>query len=312
MEHNLAIGVDIGGSHISSMAVGLSSGTLYRETLSGNYVDNQEQAFRIVSSWASCIRETMGKIPAGSTLKGIGFAMPGPFDYVRGIALFRGVPKFENLYGFNIADAMRSSLDLNDDFRLRFINDATSFALGEAWAGGASGAKRMAAITLGTGFGSAFIADRVPVADGPLVPGLGCLYHLPFREGIADDYFSTRWFRIRYLELTGKDVEGVRELLAESGSDPVVSSLFTEFGRNLGIFLAPWLKRFDAEVLVTGGNISRAWNLFGGDLTQTLAGEGCNTRVVVSAFGEDAALLGSAFLFNEELWPDIEKTLHLM
>ena len=72
------------------------------------------------------------------------------------------------------------------------MNDASSFAVGEAWAGSASKFDRSLSITLGTGFGSAFISNRIPIVDGPLVPKLGCIYHLPYRDGIADDYFSTR------------------------------------------------------------------------------------------------------------------------
>ena len=61
-------------------------------------------------------------------------------------------------------------------------------------------------ITLGTGFGSAFISNRIPIVDGPLVPRLGCVYHLPYRDGIADDYFSTRGLLGRYKKLTGKEL----------------------------------------------------------------------------------------------------------
>ena len=58
--------------------------------------------------------------------------------------------------------------------------------------------KKSLSITLGTGFGSAFISDRIPIVDGPLVPKIGCVYHLPYRDGIADDYFSTRGLLGRY------------------------------------------------------------------------------------------------------------------
>ena len=43
-------------------------------------------------------------------LKELAFRMPGPFDYVKGISYIRGVAKYENLYGFNIADAVSDEL----------------------------------------------------------------------------------------------------------------------------------------------------------------------------------------------------------
>ena len=82
--------------------------------------------------------------------------MPGPFDYVKGICYIRGVAKYENLYGLNISECHCSILGVHDDFLIRFMNDASSFAVGEAWAGSASKFNRSLSITLGTGFGSAF------------------------------------------------------------------------------------------------------------------------------------------------------------
>ncbi|MBE0673705.1 MAG: ROK family protein [Bacteroidales bacterium] len=312
MDQKLAIGTDIGGSHISCAAVDLNTGIILKDTLSERAIDNQAQAFQIVSQWSSCLQATIDKVSSGVALTGIGFAMPGPFDYVNGIALFRGVPKYENLYGFNIADAIRSSLDLTNEVGLRFMNDASSFAIGESWSGKSADAERSVAITLGTGFGSAFIDKRVPVVDGPLVPKFGCMYHLPFGDSNADSYFSTRWFQAKYKLLTGREVSGVRELSEMAAGDTRVREIFNEFGRNLGIFLAPWLKGFGAEVLVIGGNISHTLNLFGTDLSKTLADDGCDTTISVSDLKEDAALIGSAYLFNEKFWSSVQHALPLM
>jgi len=68
--------------------------------------------------------------------------MPGPFDYVKGISYIRGVAKYENLYGINISDAVSVNLGIQDGFLIRFMNDASSFAVGEAWQGSASGFNR--------------------------------------------------------------------------------------------------------------------------------------------------------------------------
>ena len=50
------------------------------------------------------------------TVKGIGFAMPGPFDYVKGICYIRGVAKYENLYGINVGEAIAEALKVPDGF----------------------------------------------------------------------------------------------------------------------------------------------------------------------------------------------------
>jgi glucokinase len=170
----------------------------------------------------------------------------------------------------------------------------------------------MMAVTLGTGFGSAFLENRIPVVEGDRVPKMGCVYHLPFGNGIADDYFSTRWFTSRYREVTGRDAEGVREVAMMAGRAPEVLEIFTEFGTGLGSFLAPWLKRFGAEILVMGGNISHAYNLFGPLWKRPLKREGCDTRIAISELKEDAALLGSAYLLDDDFWKAVQPALPLM
>jgi glucokinase len=311
MKQNLAIGADIGGSHISCAAVDLTTGKVLKETLVGRPVDNQAQAFQIISGWSEALNEVLSKVNIGEVC-GIGFAMPGPFDYVKGISYIKGVAKYENLYGFNIGDAILSSLEVPDNFGIRFMNDASSFAVGEAWGGKAMKVTRSMSVTLGTGFGSAFISNKIPVVDGPEVPKLGCVYHLPFNGKIADESFSTRWFISSYKTISGKEVSGVRELAELAKSDKKVHDLFIEYGNNMGIFLAPWLNRFRAEVLVIGGNISNAYNLFGDVFEKRLKSEKCNCRVDLSDLKEDAALLGSAYLFDDAFWKSVQHALPLM
>jgi glucokinase len=192
------------------------------------------------------------------------------------------------------------------------MNDASSFAVGEAWAGSASKFNRSLSITLGTGFGSAFVCNRIPIVDGPEVPKLGCIYHLPYKDGIADDYFSTRGLLSRYKKLSGKELGGVKELAQLALTDKDVADLFIDFGNNAGLFLAPWLKSFSAEILVIGGNISHAYNLFGKVFEDRLKKENCFCEVAISKLKEDAALLGSAYLLDDDFWKSVQHALPLM
>jgi glucokinase len=311
MNRNIAIGTDIGGSHITCAAIDLVTGRIFRETLTERPVDNQASSEVIIGTWTEALSNVLSKF-AVENVKGIGFAMPGPFDYVKGISYIRGVAKYENLYGVNVSDTIAKKLGVNEDFLIRFMNDASAFAVGEAWAGSAAKFERSLSITFGTGFGSAFISKRIPIVDGPLVPKLGCIYHIPYRDGIADDYFSTRGLLGRYKKLTGKELSGVKELATLASSDKTVIDLFTDFGENAGLFLAPWLIKFRAEILVVGGNISHAYNLFGDVFENRLRTEGCNCKVAISTLKEDAALLGSAYLLDDEFWKSIQHALPLM
>lgn len=306
-----AIGVDIGGSHISCAAVDLDKRVIIGKTAAGRPVDNKAEASAIIDVWAEAIGETLS-LAGENGLEGIGFAMPGPFDYVNGICLIKGVPKYERLYGTDVGKAITRKLDLPAEYPVRFMNDASSFAAGEAWAGKASAYKRIMAITLGTGFGSAFIESRVPVVTGDRVPDLGCVYHISYHDGIADDYFSTRWFTKRFFEIKGYNVEGVLEVSDAASEDPSAMAIFNEFGANLGEFLSPWLKKFGAEALVIGGNISRAYNLFGSAFENELIKDGCLVKPFISDLKEDAALIGSAFLLDNEYWLRVKDSLRFM
>lgn len=311
MDQKLAIGVDIGGSHITCAAVDISTFKVLHESITESAVDNKAPADDIIRVWADALTGVMNKIP-GKKIQGIGFGMPGPFDYVKGISYIKGVAKYEHLYGCNVKDSIAARLNVPATFPVRFMNDVSVFAVGEALTGKTANAARSMAITLGTGFGSAFIDNRIPIVDGPEVPKLGCVYHLPYGDNIADDYFSTRWFLGSYKKLTGKDLSGVKELALLADNDSAVMDLFNEFGNSLGIFLAPWLNRFKAEIVVVGGNISYAYKLFGEVFEDRLKMENCNCKVALSELKEDAALIGSAYLMNEEFWKAIQHALPLM
>lgn len=308
---HIAIGIDIGGSHISCGAVDMQINHLITGSCFESKVDNKASADEILKSWVGAIKLTMDVV-GKEQVTGIGFAMPGPFDYAKGIALFERVEKYLNLYGVHVANEIRTRLDLPSDMPVRFINDATAFAIAESWIGVGKDFSHVIALTLGTGFGSAFIADGIPVLEGDTVPEMGCVWHLPFQEGIADDYFSTRWFERSYLNLTGRQVNGVREISELYDYDEVARNLLTEYGTNMGDFLAPWIRKFGAGEIVIGGNITGAYDKFGNYLMQSLANHKITAGVSLSILRENAAIIGSARLIDDKFFSKVEPLLPKM
>lgn len=296
-----AIGCDVGGSNITCQVYDRQSGLLTAGTKVRKEVDCHAPAYQILDVWAEAIRDASTGL-GFANLSGIGFAMPGPFDYPTGVAWFRDVAKFDNLYGINIGDCIRHRLLLPDHYPVRFLNDAACFAIGESFMGNAVNHKRMLAITLGTGFGTTFIDSHLPVAGKCGIPEDGFLYRVPFGASVADDYFSTRWFTMEYEKLTGRTVSGVKELAEAAGNNAAIAGLFETFGNNLGSFLAPWLTNFDAGCLVIGGNIAASYHLFGPKLSTKLKSSGVGVEVLLSTLGEDAALAGSAMLCDNRFY----------
>jgi len=305
MKKKYAIGVDIGGSHISSILVDVSKGTLLRESLAGQKVNNKASAGEILTDWSVAIRKALMYVDKNDLL-GIGFAMPGPFDYEKGVALLKNVDKYESLYGINVGDELKKLLGLPHSLPFRYMNDAMSFAIGECWMGQASSFRNVVAITLGTGFGSAFLINGVPVIEGDNVPAMGYVYHIPYENGIADDYFSTRWFVREYAERTGIICSGVKEIAERAKKEEHARRLFEDFGTRIGYFIAPLLQRFEANCLVIGGNISAAVSLFGPSLENAWQKQGIHMEIVISELMESAAMAGSARLLDDNFWRKTE------
>jgi glucokinase len=310
----IMIGADIGGSHISCMAIDPLNHSIQKELTVRKEVDCHAGAEVILTAWSSALKLLVQQIGM-KNLGGIGFAMPGPFDYPSGIAWFKGVKKYDNLHGINIREELQRRLDLVSSIPVRFLNDATCFAIGEAWLGNAAGISRVLAITLGTGFGSAFLNEGIPVITGEDVPLEGCLYHIPYVKSIANDYFSTSWFLNRYKELTGNEVAGVKEIVEDlfidketrrqkpaSRNHNTETSIFHEFGNNLGNFLAPWSHKFQAGCIVIGGNIANSFDYFEKPFLKALHSNQCKVPVFVSELSELAAIAGAARLCDDDFY----------
>src|SRR6185437_13398567 len=203
----MILGIDIGGSHISSALIKpgenalISSNSFTRKKIHSS----AKSAETILNEWADAIHDSLKKLN-GHVLRGIGIALPGPFDYREGISLIKGVNKYDALYGINIKEALRNRLNIEYDLPIIFENDASCFGLGECISGEAKGFKKVIAITLGTGLGASFIKENKIIQNGDGAPQGGYLYNCPFKNGIAEDYISSRWLMDEYLRITGKSL----------------------------------------------------------------------------------------------------------
>jgi glucokinase len=300
----IAIGTDIGGSHITCGLFDLEVNQMLDEQKVRLRVDSRSSKENILNSWTEAIKKALGTRKI-ETFAGIGFAMPGPFDYKKGVAWFKGVQKFEDLYGIDVRAELKERLQLHDDFPVRFLNDATCFAIGEAWIGKTSKCERIIALTVGTGLGSAFIKNGFPMAGVEGIPDDGFLYHIPFKNSVADDYFSTRWFLSEYIKENDKQISGVKELSELAIRDKSAQAMFQRFGENLGTFLVPWVKKFNADGIVLGGNISKSYPLFQKELEDSFYKNGLTTTISLSSLDEKAALFGSARLCDDDFYKQL-------
>lgn len=287
MSRPVVLGVDIGGSHITAALVNLENGTLIEGSIKRSAVDSKKDKEKILNAWC----EVINQVFEGSTNKEkqIGIAMPGPFDYENGISLIKEQDKFNALYLVNIKEELANRLGIHTA-DIHFVNDAAGFMQGELFSGAAKGYNKVLGLTLGTGLGSALSINGL-ASDA-------ALWNSDFKEGIAEDYLSTRWFVGRYKELSGQTLAGVKELADRVDNDKFAKEVFAEFGRNLAQFLMPIIKKNKIEVVILGGNIAQAIELFCLSLSEELQTNGLVVPFKLSLLNEHASLIGAASSWN--------------
>lgn len=286
---DFVIALDVGGTSVKSGIVDAGHSVHQRRTTP---INSSGTAENILSTLAAIIDDHHQALQDDASLRGVAIGFPGPFDYAQGICYIRGVAKYESLYGVNVGAELRARLPFCAELPIRFRNDAEAAIIGEFRFGAGQPFARGIGITLGTGFGSTFVADGAPQRTGPGVPPNGWLYAEPWQGSQADDVFSLRGLRAR-ISAHGAGLLDVPEAAqAARQGDQRLQAAFQSFGADLGAFLRPYVLTFDAHVVLVLGGIAHAMDLFGPALAHAL-----RVPVREGILGQDAALLGAADLF---------------
>ena len=266
--------LEIGGSHVTAAVV--RPATWDVTEVGRAELESQAAAEVVVGQLA----DTARKLPLAN---GLAIALPGPFDFGTGVAWYRGQGKFDQLYGFNLGAALSAELGID---RLLFVNDAEAFTVGEWTAGEVRGVERCLGVTIGTGIGTAFLADGRVVREGDTVPPGGELYKTTYAGKPLEDSISARAILGAYADRTGAEAPGVKEIAdqaraGDAGARDVLVTAFT----HLATALTPWLERFGVTHTVLGGSISGAFDLVASSL---------DFPVSATKDTEHSALIGAA------------------
>ena len=79
--------------------------------------------------------------------------------------------------------------------------------------------------------------------------------------------------------------------------------IFNQFGRNLGEFLLECIPKHDPHVVVVGGNISNASDVFFPEVEKVLSENGIHLPVRKTLLGEHACLIGAASMWLRRTLP---------
>jgi glucokinase len=285
----LITGIDIGGSHLTAGLVDNDRYVLKDSTVIRDRVNSHAPAAIILADWCASIQR-LWKLQ-GIAKSPLAFAMPGPFDYKKGICLIKGFGKYEALYQVDVRAELSRRLSI-DPADIRFRNDAEAFLAGEVRSGAAKGYQHAIGITLGTGMGTAKshngIAEDAEMSFKVFVDG-----------ATIEEYISTRGLLRAYSQWSGKEMNDVKAMAAQYDNNIDVRKAFLLFAEKLAYLLAIFIKEEQPEVLVVGGNIASAWDLFMPDVITILLAKSVKMPIVVKAeIGEHAAIIGAATLFS--------------
>ncbi|WP_068618219.1 ROK family protein [Paenibacillus tuaregi] len=227
----------------------------------------------------------------------IGFAFPGPFDYNSGTAHLQGVGKYDNLYRLSVHDLLQAQFrrlqisspgivaDCLAFAGIKFGNDAAMFGLGTSLR---FPSQRLICLTLGTGVGSVFIADKQMITSMEGLPKSGMLYNEPYGDDIVDNQFGRRGI-LRMAASEGIAIEDadVADLAAaaEQGSEEALR-LFHIYGTKLGDMLLPYAAAFKPDHIVLGGQISASFPLWEASFRQALGSSYAPTLALPDAMSD--------------------------
>ena len=279
---------DVGGSHVTAGLCSLADLKVIRTAaapLAGvdTFDGFADLLFRLGSEAAG----------GDKSIAGASLAVPFPFDVEAGVSLMQH--KLTALYGKSLRNALAERFGWTPD-RLRFLNDAGAYLLGEVGAGAVKGAPRAVGLTLGTGVGCAFAVDGACVTEGDGVPPGGEIWNFPYAGATVEDLISTRAIKSEYMARTGRDLE-VSAIAGSAANDVDAREVFEEFGLHLGQVLHDVVAPFHPDMVVIGGGISRSAQLFLPTAEKQI--EGLGFRVVQSALQDQAPLVGAAHFWRK-------------
>lgn len=290
----IKIGIDLGGS---KFRVGLinSKNNIIGESIRIS-IDNISEPDHLISQIADSVNSILKNNGLTSAdIIGIGIGSPGPLDAETGTIL--ETLNLTYLRGYPLRDKLKEALSLD----IVIGNDANCFVLGQQIAGAAVGYQNVFGITLGTGYGCGIIVDG-KLFEG--ATGTAGEYAIsPYLDGVFEDYISGKGLKKIYKKLSGELKRPFEiEDEARNGST-VAKDSFLEFGSHIGNSLSYVVNLLDPDIIVIGGSIAHAFDLFIDSVQENLLQHiykipAEHLIIKPAVDGELNALIGAAMLYD--------------
>jgi glucokinase len=315
------IGVDVGGTNIVCAVIDRHYRIISRTS---RLTQGSLGASHVLANIKQSIREAADAFPMGlAGIGGFGVGSPGFVCPEEGIVRFAAnIPDWKDVFLARI---------LEDEFRLPAVigHDVDLAALAEQEYGAGRGKDHLVCLTVGTGIGMGM------VLNGRIFRGAHCgagnLGHMAILAGSQRDR-NAGWERLERLsagpairakairaiqdgadtsltELAGGVTDTVDARMvcqAARGGDEVSRSILREAAWYLGIGISNVIHLLDPEIVIIGGGLAEAGDLFFEPLRESVRTHDelfpyLQIPIVPAALGSDAALIGAACIAWEML-----------
>lgn len=308
------IGIDVGGTNLRGALVG-SDGKIINRMKVASDADKGIEA--VIGNLVRLIKNIGG----GEDVSAAGFGIPGIIDFKAGI--ITQAPNICNVNNYPIRENLRARL--GDAVPVIIENDANCAAVGEWWMGAGKDVGSLVIITLGTGVGGGIVLDGKlwRGADGmggevghmTIYPdgakcncgNYGCLESYSsatairrmVKEVLSDPNSKTALRGLVNDEDPGRIPEAVMK--AALDGDRAALGIWEQFGTALGIGMASLVNILNVEMIVIGGGVSQAWEMFIGKALaelkrRALRAPAERVKVMKSVLGDDEGIIGASYL----------------
>lgn len=311
---DMVIGIDIGGTNLRGALVD-SEGNIHKR------IEILSEADKGIDKLIDNLANFIADISKGENVTNIGVGIPGIIDSKDGI--ITEAPNITNVDNYPLRSVLEEKL--GTDLNIVIENDANSAAVGEWWIGASKDVNSMIMLTMGTGVGGGIVLDdklwtgadgmageigHITIyPDGALCNcgNYGCLESYAsatairrmVKEGLEDMGLNT------VLRQTTKNVEieDIPKVVAEAANtrDEFSLNIWKQVGTALGIGIASLVNLLNIEMVVIGGGVSNAWDLFI-DITSEEAHKRAfrapmeRVKIKRGLLVDDAGILGAVYL----------------
>jgi glucokinase len=306
--------VDLGGTNLRAANID-REGRIHERVRSAT--PGSKPAADVVTAIAATVRECEAESSVRAAPVGrVSVVVPGSVQVETGVVV--NAPNIPSLQGYELAPALERALGRP----VLLENDANAAALGEMWQGAARGCCTIICLTLGTGVGGGIILDGKlwRGADGTAgeighttvepfsgvkckCGNTGCL------EGYASATAIVRITREALGQHPGSLMQAIaadeltseRVFSAAIAGDGLALEVFRRMGVYLGITMANLINIFNPEMIVIGGGVSAAWEMFARHartevIKRAFPVPAQRCQIVRAECGDDAGLIGAAWL----------------